>query len=127
VSALRVFLVFLRNKIVGEDVLRPYNLRLDTDELDGFRYRARDVLKAVGPGRVRAARLGEIRVELLRSKQLQVGVQRALRAHKERTLHSRAGTFRRSSERSGRTSPRQTHTRCDSQTATSTTRAAVSW
>ncbi|OTF80112.1 ATP-dependent RNA helicase DDX56-like protein [Euroglyphus maynei] len=53
----------------SETNLRPYQFRMD--ELESFRYRARDALRAVTTIAIREARLREIRRELLQSKRLQ--------------------------------------------------------
>jgi len=52
----------------GSDVLKPYRFRME--ELDGFRYRAKDVLRAVSLKAIREARLKEISDEILKSKRL---------------------------------------------------------
>lgn len=53
---------------VGGDAFKPYQFRME--ELDGFKYRARDVLRSVTSTAVREARLSEIRGEILNSKRL---------------------------------------------------------
>jgi len=57
------------NEQMGGDVMKQYEFRME--ELDGFRYRARDVMKAVTSSAVREARLAEIKEEVLRSKKLE--------------------------------------------------------
>jgi len=57
------------NEQMGSDVMKQYEFRME--ELDGFRYRARDVMKAVTSSAVREARLAEIKEEVLRSKKLE--------------------------------------------------------
>jgi ATP-dependent RNA helicase DDX56/DBP9 len=52
----------------GESVFQPYKFRMD--ELDGFRYRARDAWRAVTKIAVREARLKEIKHEILNSGRL---------------------------------------------------------
>jgi len=52
----------------GEDILRPYQFRME--ELDGFRYRARDAWRAVTKIAIREARLKEIKQEILNSQKL---------------------------------------------------------
>jgi ATP-dependent RNA helicase DDX56/DBP9 len=52
----------------GTDVLKPYRFRME--ELDGFRYRAQDVLRAVSRKAVLEARLKEISDQVLHSKRL---------------------------------------------------------
>jgi len=52
----------------GGHVLKPYEFRME--ELDGFRYRARDVMRAVTSSAITEARLSEIKAEALRSKKL---------------------------------------------------------
>uniref|UniRef100_A0A914WKY0 RNA helicase n=1 Tax=Plectus sambesii TaxID=2011161 RepID=A0A914WKY0_9BILA len=54
---------------MGGDIMKQYEFRME--ELDGFRYRARDVMKAVTTSAVREARLAEIKAEVLRSKKLE--------------------------------------------------------
>ena len=53
----------------GGDIFKPYQFRME--ELDGFRYRARDAWRSVTKIAVREARLKEIRQELLNSVKLQ--------------------------------------------------------
>ena len=58
----------LREVCGGEDTLRPYQFRME--ELDGFRYRARDAWRAVTKIAIREARLKEIKQEILNSQKL---------------------------------------------------------
>ncbi|VDD76765.1 unnamed protein product [Mesocestoides corti] len=51
-----------------ESIFRPYQFRLS--EVDGFRYRAADVIGKITRKRIREARLKEIKVELLNSARL---------------------------------------------------------
>lgn len=53
----------------GEDVFKPFQFKME--ELDGFRYRARDAWRSVTKIAVREARLKEIRQEMLNSVKLQ--------------------------------------------------------
>jgi len=52
----------------GESHLKPYQFKME--ELDGFRYRARDAWRSVTKIAVREARLKEIKLELLNSEKL---------------------------------------------------------
>ena len=52
----------------GESHLKPYQFKME--ELDGFRYRARDAWRSVTKIAVREARLKEIKMELLNSEKL---------------------------------------------------------
>ena len=52
----------------GEEHLKPYQFKME--ELDGFRYRARDAWRSVTKIAVREARLKEIKMELLNSEKL---------------------------------------------------------
>ncbi|XP_064631463.1 probable ATP-dependent RNA helicase DDX56 isoform X2 [Lineus longissimus] len=52
----------------GENVFKPYQFKMD--EIDGFRYRARDAMRAVTKIAVREARLKEIKSEILNSQKL---------------------------------------------------------
>merc|ERR1711936_39929 len=52
----------------GEAHLKPYQFKME--ELDGFRYRARDAWRSVTKIAVREARLKEIKMELLNSEKL---------------------------------------------------------
>merc|ERR1719436_2073805 len=52
----------------GESHLKPYQFKME--ELDGFRYRARDAWRSVTKIAVREARLKEIKMELLNSQKL---------------------------------------------------------
>merc|ERR1719210_600160 len=52
----------------GENHLNPYQFKME--ELDGFRYRARDAWRSVTKIAVREARLKEIKMELLNSEKL---------------------------------------------------------
>jgi len=52
----------------GENHLKPYQFKMD--ELDGFRYRARDAWRSVTKIAVREARLKEIKMEMLNSQKL---------------------------------------------------------
>lgn len=52
----------------GESHLRPYQFKMD--ELDGFRYRARDAWRSVTKIAIREARLKEIKQEILNSAKL---------------------------------------------------------
>jgi ATP-dependent RNA helicase DDX56/DBP9 len=52
----------------GENHLKPYQFKMD--ELDGFRYRARDALRSVTKIAVREARLKELKLEMLNSQKL---------------------------------------------------------
>ena len=52
----------------GESHLRPYQFKMD--ELDGFRYRARDAWRSVTKIAIREARLKEIKQEILNSTKL---------------------------------------------------------
>lgn len=52
----------------GETHLKPYQFKME--ELDGFRYRARDAWRSVTKIAVREARLKEIKLELLNSEKL---------------------------------------------------------
>ena len=52
----------------GEPHLKPYQFKME--ELDGFRYRARDAWRSVTKIAVREARLKEIKMELLNSEKL---------------------------------------------------------
>ncbi|PAA71272.1 hypothetical protein BOX15_Mlig026510g3 [Macrostomum lignano] len=65
--------------LVGQE-LRPFQFRME--ELDGFRYRARDAMRAVTSAAVRESRVREIRQELLNSAKL-----RAHFADNPRDLH----------------------------------------
>ena len=59
------------NQVCGGDSgahLKPYQFKMD--ELDGFRYRARDAWRSVTKIAVREARLKEIKMELLNSQKL---------------------------------------------------------
>jgi len=55
-------------RAAGSDILRPYRFRME--ELEGFRYRSKDVLRAVSEKAVREARLKEISDEILHSRRL---------------------------------------------------------
>ena len=52
----------------GENHLKPYQFKMD--ELDGFRYRARDAWRSVTKIAVREARLKELKLEMLNSQKL---------------------------------------------------------
>ncbi|XP_064602237.1 probable ATP-dependent RNA helicase DDX56 [Liolophura sinensis] len=52
----------------GEDMFKPFQFRME--EIEGFRYRAKDALRAVTKVAIREARLKEIKQELLNSKKL---------------------------------------------------------
>merc|ERR1719309_1103683 len=52
----------------GENHLKPYQFKMD--ELDGFRYRARDAWRSVTKIAIREARLKEIKLEILNSQKL---------------------------------------------------------
>ncbi|XP_024113491.1 probable ATP-dependent RNA helicase DDX56 [Oryzias melastigma] len=52
----------------SESVLKPYQFRME--EIEGFRYRCRDAMRAVTKQAVREARLKEIKQELLNSEKL---------------------------------------------------------
>merc|ERR1739842_168170 len=52
----------------GQINLKPYQFKME--ELDGFRYRARDAWRSVTKIAVREARLKEIKLELLNSEKL---------------------------------------------------------
>ncbi|XP_004074527.1 probable ATP-dependent RNA helicase DDX56 [Oryzias latipes] len=52
----------------AESVLKPYQFRME--EIEGFRYRCRDAMRAVTKQAVREARLKEIKQELLNSEKL---------------------------------------------------------
>jgi hypothetical protein len=49
---------------------RPYQFRME--EIEAFRYRARDAWRAVTRIAIREARLQEIKAEMMKSKQLKV-------------------------------------------------------
>ncbi|KAH8858996.1 putative ATP-dependent RNA helicase DDX56 [Schistosoma japonicum] len=57
-------------KNVASSVFRPYQFRLS--EVDGFKYRAADVMRHITRKVVREARLKEIKIELLNSERLKV-------------------------------------------------------
>lgn len=50
--------------------MKPFNFKMD--EVEGFRYRARDAWKAVTRIAIREARLKEIRIEIMNSQKLKV-------------------------------------------------------
>ena len=52
----------------GDSQLKPYQFKMD--ELDGFRYRARDAWRSVTKIAIREARLKEIKMEILNSQKL---------------------------------------------------------
>merc|ERR1712079_82728 len=52
----------------GEAHLKPYQFKMD--ELDGFRYRARDAWRSVTKIAIREARLKELKLEMLNSQRL---------------------------------------------------------
>ena len=52
----------------GETVFKPYNFKMD--EIDGFKYRAKDAMRAVTKVAIREARLKEIKTEILTSQKL---------------------------------------------------------
>ena len=52
----------------GDSQLKPYQFKMD--ELDGFRYRARDAWRSVTKIAIREARLKEIKIEILNSQKL---------------------------------------------------------
>lgn len=52
----------------GETLFKPYNFKMD--EIEGFRYRSNDALRAVTKVAVREARLKEIKTEILNSNKL---------------------------------------------------------
>jgi len=52
----------------GESLFKPYSFRME--EIEGFRYRAKDAMRAVTRVAVREARLKEIKMELLNSHKL---------------------------------------------------------
>ncbi|MEQ2189374.1 hypothetical protein GOODEAATRI_024673, partial [Goodea atripinnis] len=54
----------------AESALKPYEFRME--EIEGFRYRCRDAMRAVTKQAVREARLKEIKQELLNSEKLKV-------------------------------------------------------
>lgn len=55
-------------KQTNEDVFKPYQFRME--ELDGFKYRARDAYRAVTNGAVKQARLKDIKQEIMKSERL---------------------------------------------------------
>uniref|UniRef100_A0AC34FRQ1 ATP-dependent RNA helicase n=1 Tax=Panagrolaimus sp. ES5 TaxID=591445 RepID=A0AC34FRQ1_9BILA len=57
------------NEMMGEDKILPYNIRMK--DFEGFQLRAREALAACTKTVIREARLGEIKQEILRSKQLE--------------------------------------------------------
>jgi len=57
-------------QLSGEDDLKMKGFNFKMDEVEGFRYRARDAWKAVTRIAIREARLKEIRVEMMHSKKL---------------------------------------------------------
>merc|ERR1711892_351978 len=58
----------LREVCGGENHLKPYQFKMD--ELDGFRYRARDAWRSVTKIAIREARLKELKLEMLNSQKL---------------------------------------------------------
>ncbi|XP_052098234.1 probable ATP-dependent RNA helicase DDX56 [Mytilus californianus] len=52
----------------GENVFKPYNFKMA--EIDGFKYRAKDAMRAVTKVAIREARLKEIKIEILTSQKL---------------------------------------------------------
>ncbi|XP_046565590.1 probable ATP-dependent RNA helicase DDX56 [Haliotis rubra] len=52
----------------GENLFKPYNFKME--EIEGFRYRARDAMRAVTRLAIRDARMKEIRQELLTTEKL---------------------------------------------------------
>lgn len=52
------------------EIFQPFNFKLE--EVEGFRYRAKDAWRAVTKIAVREARLKEIKTEMLNSKKLKV-------------------------------------------------------
>merc|ERR1712098_913937 len=52
----------------GENHLKPFQFKMD--ELDGFRYRARDAWRSVTKIAIREARLKELKLEMLNSQKL---------------------------------------------------------
>merc|ERR1712014_97873 len=52
----------------GENHLKPYHFKMD--ELDGFRYRARDAWRSVTKIAIREARLKDLKLEMLNSQRL---------------------------------------------------------
>ncbi|XP_076103216.1 putative ATP-dependent RNA helicase DDX56 isoform X1 [Mytilus galloprovincialis] len=52
----------------GDNVFKPYNFRME--EIDGFKYRAKDAMRAVTKVAIREARLKEIKIEILTSQKL---------------------------------------------------------
>ena len=67
-SSCFIFQFFLSGE--GESIFKPYNFRME--EIEGFRYRAKDAMRAVTRTAVREARLKEIKAELLNSQKLKV-------------------------------------------------------
>lgn len=62
---------YIKQGISEEDnIFIPFNFKLD--EVEGFRYRAKDAWRAVTKIAVREARLKEIKYEMLNSKKLKV-------------------------------------------------------
>lgn len=54
--------------VASQNIFKPYQFKME--EIEGFRYRTRDALRAVTKIAVREARLKEIRAELLKSQKL---------------------------------------------------------
>ncbi len=54
----------------GDSLFKPYQFKMS--EIEGFRYRAKDAMRAVTSVAVREARLKEIKTELLNSQKLKV-------------------------------------------------------
>ncbi|KAK3094736.1 hypothetical protein FSP39_005568 [Pinctada imbricata] len=52
----------------GEDIFKPYNFKME--EIEGFKYRAKDAMKMVTKTAIRESRLKEIKSELLKSEKL---------------------------------------------------------
>ncbi len=64
-------LTFVTESPEVDSIIKPFAFNLE--EIGGFRYRARDAMRAVTRSVIREARLTEIRQEILNSKKLQVG------------------------------------------------------
>jgi hypothetical protein len=63
-------------------------------EIEGFRYRMEDALKAVTTKRVQEARRDEVRRELLNSEKLKVSSSRSVTPHEISLALSHSGSFR---------------------------------
>ena len=61
---------FFLHSAEGESVFKPFNFKMD--EIEGFRYRARDAMRAVTRIAVKETRIKEIRSEILNSEALKV-------------------------------------------------------